>query len=267
MMTEPLRLGFIQFTPSLGEPEENRQAILRLVAGAEADLLVLPELCLSGYLMGCREEALRLAEPANGPTTAALTDVCRREERHVIFGLAERDGERVYNSAVVVGPQGLVGVYRKTHLFLDELDWFSPGDRGFPVWDLGCARVGVLICFDWAFPEAARSLALAGADVIAHPANLVLPHGRKVMAVRAIENHVFTVTANRCGREDRDGRRLEFNGGSQVVAPDGQELAAASSQDDVVGVVEIHVARARDKRITPRNHLFNDRRPEYYRLG
>ncbi len=264
-----MRIGYAQFTPSHGQVARNRDRLLQLVASADADLLVLPELCLSGYQMCDAAEARGLAEPADGPTAAALAPLCAARGSHVVVGLAELGGDgALYNAAVVVGPGGLVGTYRKVHLFADEPDWASPGNLGFPVWELGPYRLGVMICFDYAFPEAARSLALAGADVIAQPANLVLPWCQRVTPVRALENRVYTVTANRCGTEDRtEGPALTFTGGSQIASPLGEVLAESDAQGDDLHVTEIDLALARDKRFTPRNHVLDQRRPDQYRLG
>jgi predicted amidohydrolase len=260
-----VRAGLIQLCPAFGQVEANREAACRMVAAADAALLVLPELCLSGYQFRDRQEALALSEPADGPTAAALTPLCRRDGKHVVLGLAERDGGRLYNSAILVGPGGLLGVYRKAHLFWDEPDWFEPGDSGFRVWDIGACRLGLMICFDWVYPEAARSLTLAGAEVIAHPSDLVLPYCQQVMPARALENRVFTITANRYGTEARTGAPVTFSGRSQIAAPDASVLAEGPAVGDHTAVVELDLARARDKLLTPRNHLLDGRRPELYR--
>ncbi len=184
----------------------------------------------------------------------------------MVGGFAERAPEGVYNAAFVVGPEGLVGTYRKVHLFHEEKRWFLPGDLGFPVWDLGPMRLGVLVCFDWCFPEAARSLALAGAQIIAHPSNLVLPHAQNAMVTRCLENQIFVVTSNRVGADDRgDGVVLRFTGRSQVAFPDGSRVAVAPQEGECHGVAEVEPARADHKWITPGNHVLQDRRPGSYR--
>lgn len=266
-----MRIGYVQFTPAFGAVERNRDTVCERVAAAEADLLVLPELALSGYQIRDREEALGLSEPADGPTARALASICRTGGgRHVVVGFAERAGDVAYNAALVVGPDGLLGTYRKTHLFADEPDWSAPGDTGFRVWDVPLPggdtyRLGVMVCFDWAPPEAARTLAVLGADVVAHPSNLVLAHCQRAMPVRALENRVFTVTANRCGEEARTERTLRFTGRSLIAAPTGDVLAEGPVAGDHTAVVEIDPAQARDKWMTPRNHVIRDRRPEFYR--
>ncbi len=260
--------GCLQFRPEFGAPARNVAAAEALVRAAGADLLVLPELCTTGYLFADRAEAESLAERVpDGPSTQAFARLSRETGTALCFGLAERDGGRLYNSAVLVGPEGVLLVYRKVHLFLDEKDVFDPGDLGFPTASLPCGAVaGVMVCYDWAFPEAARSLALRGADLILHPADLVLPHGQRAMGVRALENGVYALTANRIGEESRAGRGpLRFSGGSQVVSPRGEVLAALGGQEGLA-LAEVDPARARDKRLTPRNDLLGDRRTEAYGL-
>ena len=181
--------------------------------------MVLPELFNTGYQFISREEARDLAEKVpSGRTCKAMTDLARSGNMILVFGLAERDKDRIYNSAAIVGPEGYMGVYRKTHLFAEEKLFFEPGDTGFQVFDTGSARVGIMICFDWWFPESARSLALKGADIICHPANLVLPDCQQAMVTRSLENGVFSATANRIGTESRGGKRpLSFTGKSQIL--------------------------------------------------
>jgi predicted amidohydrolase len=183
-----------------------------------------------------------------------------------VAGLAERDGETFYNTSVLVGPSGFIGTYRKVHLFCEEKRWFQPGNLGFPVWNIGTVRVGMMICFDWVFPEAARELALQGADVICHPVNLVLPFCQDAMITRSIENGVFSITANRVGSEARGGRdRLTFTGGSQVVGPRGELLFRLGSDVEAYQEIAIDPALARNKMITAQNHLLEDRRKDQYR--
>ena len=150
----------------------------------------------------------------------------------IVAGLPERAGSHCFNSAVVVGPKGFIGCYRKTHLFFEEtLLFHSRRQQAFTCGTSGIAKIGVMICFDWYYPEAARTLALQGADIIAHPSNLVLPHCPDSMVTRCLENRVFSVTANRIGSEARGGKeRLTFIGMSEVVSPRGRILHRASRE-------------------------------------
>lgn len=262
-----MRLGVFQFAPAFGEPEQNLRRLEEVLAVVEADLVVTPELALSGYFFGSREELERLSEPVPGPATERLAAALERSGARAVVGLAEKTAQGIYNSAVLVGPRGVEGVYRKVHLFSEEKLYFSPGDKGFPLFRVGEVPVGLLVCFDHMFPEAARTLALAGAQVICHPANLVLPeYGQLTTRVRAIENRVFWVLANRCGSEERGGRTLRFTGASQITAQDGKVLVRGPEAEDSLLVVEVEPARAANKRVTEHNDLLADRRPEAYRL-
>ena len=264
-----MKVGCVQLTPLFGRPAENVARAQEMFRGAGADLLVLPELFTTGYLFADREEAWSLSEPVpDGPSTRSLLAAAREEGLLLCFGIAERSGERLYNSSVLLGPEGVLLVYRKVHLFCAEKEHFAPGDRSFPVTDIGACRVGTMVCFDHLFPESARSLALQGTDMIAHPANLVLPDlAQQTMAIRALENRVFTATANRVGAESRTGETLVYTGCSQVVGPDGEVLVRLSNDRVETAVVGIDVERARDKRITRWNDVLADRRPDQYRLG
>lgn len=262
-----MRIGFYQFSPKFGDVDANLKQIERSLEGVEADLIVLPELANSGYLFTSYEELAAVAEPIPGPTTEFLQKLARRLPCHLVLGLPERADDRFYNSAVLVGPKGVVGTYRKAHLFYEEKHYFQPGDLGFPVFEVQGAKLGLLVCFDHLFPEAARTLALAGAQFICHPSNLVLPtYGQLTTRVRSIENHVFWVLANRCGTEDRGTKKLTYTGCSQITAPDGNILAEATAEEEALKIVEIDPANALDKHVTKLNDLFEDRRPELYKL-
>jgi predicted amidohydrolase len=260
-------VGFLQNRPRLGQLRANLDEALALTEGIDADLLVFPELFATGYFFEDACELREWAETPEGPTTLALLAWCRDRSCHVAFGFPEKAPEGVYNAAALVGPHGPVGLYRKSHLFNEEKRLFLPGNSGFPVFSLPFARVGMLICFDWFFPEAARSLALGGAQILLHPSNLVLPHGQRAMRTRSLENRVFTITANRTGEDlSSKGRRLVFTGGSQVTDPEGGVLLEASHEAALCAVVEIEPGRSDDKRPTPWNHAFDDRRRDLYRL-
>jgi predicted amidohydrolase len=260
------RVAFVQGRPRFGRTQENLEHGLSLASSVEADLVVIPELWSSGYVFSSHEEVARLAEDgASGPTSRALHAAARRERRHYVAGFPERSRGRFYNSAMLVGPSGLKTVYRKLHLFEREREWFSPGNLPLRVHRVGPARVGLLICFDWRFPETARVLALQGADIIAHPSNLVFPNAQQAMLTRSLENRVFTVTANRTGVENRRGGRVPFTGRSQIVDPDGRVMVRAGVRETVARAADCDLALARDKSLTRRTPLFATRRPEFYR--
>jgi predicted amidohydrolase len=261
-----MRVGYFQFDPVFGEVARNLDHVTARLEQAEADLIVLPELFATGYQFVSKEEVFRLAEPVpEGETTKRLTEIAARRGMTIVAGLPERAGAHCFNSAVVVGPKGFIGCYRKTHLFFEETLFFTPGDSGFQVWDTGLAKVGVMICFDWYYPEAARTLSLQGADLIAHPSNLVLPHCPDSMVTRCLANRVFSVTANRIGSEARGGKdRLTFIGMSEVVSPRGLILHRAPPDGEELTVVEIEPADARIKALNAYNDLLRDRRPALY---
>lgn len=258
-------VGYFQFHPAFGDVVGNRERVLEALAAVEADIVVLPELPFSGYHFADRAEALSLAEdPRRSPTVEALADLCRRRGLHLVTGFAERDGERLYNSALLIGPDGLQAVYRKLHLFNTETRVFDPGDTPLAVYEVAGARIGIMVCFDWAFPEVARTLAVRGAQVLCHPSNLVLTYCQDAMLTRCLENRVFAVTANRYGPDSRAHGELVFTGQSQVVAPGGRRLHRGPADADELYLVEIDPDEANDKHITALNDLLADRRPDFY---
>ena len=259
-----MKTGFVQFHPVLGDIKANIAKVNQLVRSVEqADLLVLPELCTSGYNFVSKEQAWETSESIqDGTSVRHLVSLCREKKMHIVAGINERDGDKLYNSAVLVGPNGVVGKYRKMHLFMNEKDIFEPGDAGLPVLDIGVAKVGLAICFDWIFPEVWRILALEGADIICHPSNLVIPGlCQRAVPINALMNRVYVVTANRIGTEGD----LTFTGLSVIADPMGEVIAQASSVDEELAVVDIDVALARDKMVTARNDVLGDRRPDQYR--
>ncbi len=262
-----MRAGYIQTSPVFGEVKQNVDSAVRRLTRMDAGLVVLPELFSTGYQFKSRKEALSLGEELSGYSVRSLSEVAMAKKMHIVAGIAEREGKEVYNSAVLIGPRGLKAVYRKAHLFWNEKKIFTPGDTPFTVHQAGPLKVGMMICFDWIFPEAARTLALKGADIICHPSNLVLLHCPESMKTRSIENRVFTVTANRVGTEERiEGTPLTFIGKSQIISPSGEVLSRASSGRAASGSAEIDRGLARSKRITPENDLFKDRRLEFFEL-
>ncbi len=259
-----------QIEPQLGEKERNlAMCVARMeeAAAAGAQLLVLPECAIPGYMFDSGEEAMPYAEQIPGPATETLERECARLGLYVVCGLLERDGDALRNAAVLVGPDGLIGSYRKTHLpFLGVDRFVVPGDA-LPVYETPLGRIGIEICYDLRFPEVTRTLALKGADIVAHPTNF--PMAAKIQTelitvARAAENRIYLLTANRVGKE----RWGEFCGWSQIVDPFGKRLAEADAYEENLLVGEVDVEKARDKDyVIPGEYelyLFGHRRPELY---
>ncbi|WP_461865278.1 nitrilase [Thermococcus sp.] len=264
-----MKVAYIQMKPKLLEVHKNlsrAEKFIQEAAEKGAKLIVLPELFDTGYNFKSRDEVDSVAmQIPDGETTEFLVEQAREHEVFIVAGTAEKDEKgKLYNSAVVVGPigWGYMGKYRKIHLFYREKLFFEPGNLGFHVFNIGIAKVGVMICFDWFFPEAMRTLALKGAHIIAHPSNLVMPYAPRAMPIRALENRVYTVTANRVGEE----RGLRFIGKSTIASPKAEVLAVGSEDREEVAVVEANLQLARNKKINELNDIFKDRRPEYYAL-
>jgi 5-aminopentanamidase len=260
-----MKIGFIQFDPLFGDIDGNIGKVRELSDSVEADLIVLPEFFNTGYLFTSKKEAEDLSETIpEGKTTQVLCEIARRKNIHLVGGLIEKAEDKLFNAAVLISPRGYVATYRKMHLFNEENLWFHPGDRGFEVYDIGLCKVGIMICFDWIFPEAMRILALKGADVICHCANLVLPYCQDAMVTRCLENRVFAVTANRTGTEQRGGRYFRYTGRSQITGPHANLLCRAGADTEEVGVAQVDISAARNKRINDYNDLFRDRRFGFY---
>jgi predicted amidohydrolase len=261
-----LRLAVIQTSPVFGEVRSNVRTGLDLMGGTPADLYILPELFDTGYNFIDGEETARLAEGTLGPTHESIAEFAKDRGCYAAYGFAER-ADRIYNSAALTGPKGLIGLYRKVHLFDRERLFFAPGGLGFPVFDLPFGKVGLMICFDWIHPEAARALSLKGAQLLAHPSNLVLPYCPEAMVTRSLENRVFAATADRVGRESRGGNDLHFIGKSQIVSPGGEVLGRLGVDEVGVLVIGVNLHQADGKKINSRNDLLVDRRPDQYALS
>jgi predicted amidohydrolase len=259
-----MKLAIIQTNPEFGKVKSNVEAALDQMVQLKADLYVLPELFNTGYNFAEAKEVQVLAEKTEGTTFQAIYKFCREWNCFAAYGFAEQ-AESLFNSSALVGPNGLVGLYRKVHLFDRENLFFAPGDLEFPVFDLPFGKVGMMICFDWFYPESARTLALKGAELILHPANLVLPHCPDAMVTRCLENRVFAATANRVGVEERRWLKLTYIGMSEIVSPKGEILTRLSGDKAESAVVEIDLSLARNKKLNQFNDLLAGRREEAYK--
>jgi len=259
-----MKIATVQFAPVLGNIEATIAKLGSLLEEAdEADLVVLPELANSGYAFSSREEAWSLSERVEeSHFLSFLKEECRKHQFAIATGFNERSGDKHFNSAVLLDADGVIGTYRKAHLFLNEKDIFEPGDTGFPVFSLGEVRVGMLICFDWVFPEAWRIMGLKGADIVCHPSNLVLPGlAQRTVPAHAVTNRYYVALANRIGQE----KDLTFTGNSLICGTKGEILAEAEATTEQLLITTIDPLQARDKSLTKRNNWLQDRRPELYR--
>ncbi|MBN2413654.1 acyltransferase [candidate division KSB1 bacterium] len=262
-----MRVAFVQMNCEFGAINKNINRARELIQLYNADLFVLPELFNTGYLFRNRKETASFAEQIpEGNTSQILKQTAVQKKCFIAAGIAEKAGKKIYNSSLITGPEGFIAVYRKIHLFDEEKQWFDPGDKPFFVVNVGAVKVGLMICFDWIFPESMRSLAMLGADVICHSANLVLPYCQQAMTTRCLENGVFAITANRIGFDDRGEKNIHFTGQSQITGPRGEIIARAGESTEEVKVVRINPFSARNKFINPQNDLLADRRPELYNL-
>ncbi len=260
-----MKVGYIQTSPIFGEKQANFDRIESLAENIRADLIVLPELFATGYTFTSIEEAMELAESkGEGLTSKFLQKISKNSGAVVIGGFIEKEKGKIYNSALIVNQTGVIDTYRKIHLFNKEKKWFSPGNKPFEVHKVNGMKIGCMICFDWIFPESVRSLALLNAEIIAHPANLVLPYCQKAMVTRCVSNRVFAVTCNRIGYEQRGEDNFTFTGASQITAPNGDILSSAPFEQESVAVVEIDIEKARNKNLNEYNNLISDRKKEFY---
>lgn len=255
-----MRIGYIQTKPRIMDVVGNVSRVMGVLECLDADLVVLPELFNTGYALTLEELGQVSEKVPGGYTIEKLKDLSKERGMAIVAGFAERDGDDFHNSAALITPSG-VKVHRKVHLFGKEKRLFQPGSC-FEVHRYGKVNIGMMVCFDWFFPESCRTLMLKGADIIAHPANLVLPFWPKAAVTRSVENHVFIVTAGRIGKE----RGLSFIGKSQIVSPSGEILCSAGRSRSESAVVDVNPLIARDKCVTSLNDIVEDRRPEAYDL-
>ena len=271
-MDSTIDLAIVQFTPRWNKQDDNYKKLDVILSELKADVIVLPELCTTGYSFLTKQEAWVAADTAL-EAAYFFQGYAIKNKAVIIAGYAEKDKEEVYNSAIIVLPNGQYETYRKTHLFFKEKDCFASGNSGFKVvkHPLKECNIGVMVCYDWRFPESARTLALMGADVIACPANLVTSVWEIEMKARALENNIFVAVANRCGSEDRilaDGtnQKLSFTGKSVLYNINGAELMQADEKNDCTLTYNIDINKSRNKSFNTYNDIFKDRNPSFYKL-
>jgi N-carbamoylputrescine amidase len=270
-----VKIACIQMQPAIGNVEANVAHSISLINRAVelgAQLIVLPELSNTGYMFRSREEAFAASEAIpGGPTVGAWSEVAGKEKLHLVAGICERDGAKLFNSAVLIGPNGHIGTYRKVHLWNEENLFFEPGDLGFPVFHTTIGRIGIAICYDGWFPETYRLAALQGADIVCVPTNWVpIPGqapGREAMAnilsmAAAHSNSIYIACADRVGTE----RGQPFEGQSLIVGHTGWPVAGPASRDkEEILVAEVVLGEARRARNwNAFNQVLRDRRSDLY---
>lgn len=261
-----MKIGFLQLKPQFGRVKDNVRSAKSILDGMTDATIVLPELFNTGYLFRNMEEVKELAESAiSGYTVGEMKKLAKKQNLNLVFGMAEKKNRKYYNSAIFINSKGKVETYQKAHLFDREKLFFEAGQRTYKTYPVEDAKIGMMVCFDWIYPEVTRVLALQGAHVICHPSNLVLPWCQDAMKTRSIENRVFTITANRIGTEKRGNVSVTFTGKSQIVDPGGEVLVSAGERSETLKVAEIDPAVAEDKMVTPNNDLFQDRKPALYK--
>lgn len=270
----PIRVSCLQFEPKIGAVEANMaraSELVREAAEGGSRLIVLPELASTGYVFESAAEATSLAEPVpEGPTIRAWAALAAEHGVHIVAGIAERSGDVLYNAAVIVGPEGYIGTYRKAHLWDQENVFFRKGDLGFPVFDTALGKIGIAICYDGWFPETFRQLALGGAEIVCVPTNWVpmpdQPAGEAAMAntlhrAAAHSNGIFIACADRVGIE----RGQPFEGQSLIIGPKGWPLAGPASRDRteiLSALVDLDEAGRKD--LNAFNSVLRDRRTDIY---
>ncbi|MGA2795880.1 MAG: carbon-nitrogen hydrolase family protein [Roseiarcus sp.] len=266
-----VNVAVVQLAPQLGKVQHNLCACLSGIRGAAAtggELIVLPECATSGYMLDSKEDARAAAVEIDGPEVGALAGCASDLGVHCLVGVLERSGSKLYNSAVLIGPDGVIGAYRKTHLPRGGVDRFvEPGDE-LGLFDTSLGRLGVQICYDLRFPELSRALTAGGARLLLHPTNWPIgarPVAEIVTRARAFDNRVPLVSANRYGAESWG----EFCGRSQIVSSDGEVLALAPPEGDSIISARVQLATLDPGAIVTRPgeyelHLMHDRRPDLY---
>jgi N-carbamoylputrescine amidase len=270
-----VRIACIQMQPAIGKVEDNVAHSVGLIGRAVelgAGLVVLPELSNTGYMFHSREEAFALSEPIpDGPTVKAWSAIAAKHGLHLVAGICERDGAKLFNSAVLIGPSGYIGTFRKVHLWNEENLYFEPGDLGFPVFHTAIGRIGMAICYDGWFPETYRLAALQGADIVCVPTNWVpIPgqaEGREAMAnilamAAAHSNSIYIACADRVGTE----RGQPFEGQSLIVGHTGWPVAGPASRDkEEILIADVALGEARRARNwNAFNQVLRDRRSDLY---
>jgi 5-aminopentanamidase len=246
-----MKVAAVQMDVTILEKEHNLEKVLGNLEEADAvgaKLIVFPECALTGYCFTSREEAAPVAETVPGPSTERIAAVAKRLGVTVVVGLLESEGDVIYNAAAVITPTGILGTYRKVHLLCLGIDRFDAlGDKPFPVFETPHGKIGINICFDCSFPESGRVAKLKGAQILTIPTNWPLGSDtwQHTPNVRATENHMIVIAADRVGEE----RGFRFAGHSQIVDFDGRTLAEAGETEETILYADVDPAAADHNRV------------------
>ncbi|MCB5251954.1 MAG: nitrilase-related carbon-nitrogen hydrolase [Candidatus Cloacimonadaceae bacterium] len=261
-------VSVLQYKPEFLKPKQNFALLSSMLKEIKSDLIVLPELATSGYVFAHQDEVAKIAESIpEGEIFQGFRALSKSINSSIVYGFAEKAADKYYNSSALVNPDGSYDIYRKIHLYFREKLFFSPGESPFEVSTAKSGvKIGMMVCFDWQFPESARSLALKGAQILCHPSNLVLPWCQQAMITRSLENRVFSITSNRTGTEINGEHKHYFTGKSQILGTKGEILIRMNDTEAGVYSVEIDPELASNKQVTEMNSVFSDRRPLMYYL-
>lgn len=263
-----MKLSIVQFKPILFEIKENVERGLKLIENTEDDLIIFPELAFTGYAYKHRKEIINTGENVNDENSYSISNIRNfaiKKNKNIIYGFNEKDGDKYFNSSIFIKSDGSFSVYRKIHLFYREKLFFEPGKNDFFVEDFKDYKIGMAICYDWIYPEAFRTLSILGADLIAHPSNLVLPYCQEANKIRSLENRIFIATANRWGKEKNQDIEYNFTGISQLTNPKGEIIERFEKKGDFVKTFDIDLTKSRNKNINEYNNIFEDRKKEFYK--
>ncbi len=265
MKLENFKIAVLQFAPDFLSIERNLSKIGEMCSSLDVDLLVLPELATCGYAFAKKDELYSVAEDGEtGRSAEFFSKLSLELDASIFYGFAEREGDKVYNSSKFVNPDGSSTIYRKMHLFGAEKLWFDKSESGFCVVEGKYGvKIGLMICFDWYFPEVARTLALKGAKILCQSANLVMPWCQQAMITRSLENRCVSVTANRVGDEQNGEYAYHFTGGSQVVNHLGERLGQLSENEENILQVCVDMTKVTSQ-LNKNNDIFQDRRTDFY---
>ena len=268
------KVAGVQMDVEFAKPEKNLESMFSKLEETTAEgaaVTVFPECTTTGYCFESLEAAMDVAESIEGPTVNQVHERCREKQTRIVFGMLERDGDSLYNVVLLVGPDGVEDVYRKVHLPHLGVDRFTtPGNRADGVVETELGRIGLNICYDSSFPESARCLALAGADLIILPTNWPPTSGLTADVIppaRALENHVYFMAINRVGTENG----FDFIGKSKICAPSGRCLATADHTREAILYADVDPVFARQKHLVNipgehEVHRIEDRQPAVYGL-